>query len=84
MTAIDRDRLDAFTSIRRSTTMYTMHEALAREHMRQREHEARRYKLAGQLASANRWRYLEHRAHAAYRRHAERAQRAAEVAAVAE
>ena len=70
-------------SLRRSTEMYTMHEALAREHSRQLEHEARQRALASRLASVNRWRYLERRAHAAYRRHAQRAQRAAQVAAVA-
>jgi hypothetical protein len=69
---------------RRSTEMHTMYEALAREHMRQREQEARRHSLSSQLAAANRWRYLERRAHAAYLRHAQRANRAAQVTAVAE
>jgi hypothetical protein len=64
--------------------MYTMHEALAREHMRQRQQEARRHSLSRELASANRWRYLERRAHAAYRRRAARAHHAAQVSAVAE
>jgi hypothetical protein len=69
---------------RRSIEMQTMHEALAREHMRQREREARQQTLSSELASANRWRYLERRAHAAYRRHALRAHRAGQVSAVAE
>jgi len=69
---------------RRSTQMYTMHEALAREHMRQREDEARRHALSRELASARRWRNLERRAHAAYERHAQRAVRAAHISAVAE
>ena len=69
---------------RRSTEMQTMHEALAREHMRQLEHEARQHSLSSKLASANRWHYLERRAHAAYRRHAQRAHRAAQASAVAE
>jgi hypothetical protein len=68
----------------KGTEMHTMHEALAREHMRQREREARQHSLSSELASANRWRYLERHAHAAYRRHAQRAHRAAQVSAVAE
>lgn len=64
--------------------MHSMHEALAREHMRQREREARQHSLASELASANRWRYLERRAHAAYQRHARRAHRAAQRSAVAD
>jgi hypothetical protein len=66
--------------------MYTMHEALAREHMRQRHDEARqaqRHRLASELAAANRWRYLERRANAAYRRHARRAEQVAQSVAVA-
>jgi hypothetical protein len=69
---------------RRSTTMYAMHEALAREHMREREQRARRYALSSELASAHRWSYLERRAHAAYRRHAQRAHGAAQLSAVAD
>jgi len=75
---------DTFLSSRRSLTMYAMQEALAREHMRERVHQARRHTLSSELASANRWRYLERRAHAAYRRHAQRAQGAAQLSAVAE
>ena len=67
-----------------SIQMYTMHEALAREHMRQREQEARRHRLAYQMAAANRWRYLERRAHAAYQRHAHRAEQSAQASALAE
>jgi len=66
----------------RRIEMQTMHEALAREHMRQREHEARQHSLRSQLAAANRWRYLERRAHAAYRRHSQRAHRVAQAVAV--
>jgi hypothetical protein len=62
----------------RSTEMYSMHEALAREHMRQREREAQQHRLASELAAANRWRYLERRAAAASRRHAGRARRLAQ------
>jgi hypothetical protein len=66
----------------RRIEMQTMHEALAREHMRQLEHEARQHSLRSQLAAANRWRFLERRAHAAYRRHSQRAQRVAQAVAV--
>lgn len=78
------DQMTNRHSSRKGTEMHTMHEALAREHMRQREQEARRHSLSSELASANRWRYLERHAHAAYRRHAQRAHRAAQVSAVAE
>ena len=74
----------AGTGLVRSTQMYTMHEALAREHMRQRMQEAERHRLASHLAAANRWRYLERRAHAAYRRHAHRAEQFAQTAALAD
>lgn len=76
-------RTDHITTSR-STTMTSMHEALAREHMRLREKQARTYALTAELAAANRWRYLERRAHAAVVRHAQRAHRAAQVSAVAE
>ena len=67
-------------SYTRSTEMQTMHEALAREHLRQLHQDARRRALVSRLASANRWRFLERRAHDAYQRHAERAERAAQAA----
>jgi hypothetical protein len=63
-----------------STEMYTMYEALAREHLRQLHSEARQRTLAKQLASAKRWRSRELRAHAAYERHARRADLAAQAA----
>jgi hypothetical protein len=63
----------SFSTNPRSTEMYTLHEALAREHLRQLHQDARRRALVGELASANRWRFLERRAHAAYQRHAQRA-----------
>ena len=63
--------------------MYTMHEALAREHTRQLMQEAQRHRLANQMAAANRWRYLERRANAAYRRHAHRAEQFAQASALA-
>jgi hypothetical protein len=76
------DQMTNRHSSRKGTEMHTMHEALAREHMRQLEQEARRHALSSELASANRWRYLERHAHAAYRRHARRAHRAARATAV--
>lgn len=68
----------------RSTEMQTMHEALAREHMRELEQHARRHSLSRRVAAANRWRYLEHRASEAHRRSAQRANRVAQVSAVAD
>ena len=60
----------------RSTQMYVMQEALAREHMRQREWDARHARLSAELASANRWQYLAERAKAAATRHSHRASQA--------
>jgi hypothetical protein len=54
--------------------MYTMHEALAREHMRQLQHEAQRRSMVSELASARRWQHLERRARAARHRHTQRAE----------
>lgn len=64
--------------------MYTMYEALAREHMRERHEQARRHRLLRELAAAKRWRALERRAGAAAERHAVRAGRVAAVSALAE
>ncbi len=71
------------TQLSRSTAMYTLHEALAREHLRQLHEDAHQRALVNQLASAKRWRARERRAHAAYRRHAQRAEYAAQSSAVA-
>ena len=76
MTRTDRTHI-RMTQRSRSTAMYTLHEALAREHLRQLHEDARRRALINQLAAAKRWRKLEHRAHAAYRRSAKRAEYAA-------
>jgi len=70
----------SYSSPSRSTEMQTMHEALAREHLRQLHQDARHHALVSQLASARRWRVLERRAHSAYQRHAERAERVAQSA----
>ena len=53
--------------------MHTMHEALAREHMRQLHEDARQRALVSELAVGQPLAHLERRAHAAYRRHAQRA-----------
>ena len=60
--------------------MYAMHEALARERMREREQQARHARLSAELAAANRWHYLAERARVTASRHAQRAARAAAVA----
>ncbi len=64
--------------------MYALNEALARERVRERHQQARRTRLSGELAAANRWHYLAARAHAAHLRHARRAHRAGQASAVAE
>jgi hypothetical protein len=68
----------------RRTDMFTMHEALARDRMREREDLSRHNRLVTELAAANRWHYLEQRARAAHRRHASRARQLARISAVAE
>ena len=64
---------DLHYSAQGSTDMYALHEALAREHMRERESQARRHRMVRELSAARRWRYVERRADRAYRRHALRA-----------
>src|SRR5581483_8621099 len=61
-TQLMTDLTGSSSRTRRSTEMQTMHEALAREHMRQLQHDARRQSLSSKVASANRWRYVERRA----------------------
>lgn len=77
------DFIGSSSRTQRSTEMQTMHEALAREHMRQLQDEARRHSLSRKVASAKRWHYVERRAHAVYR-HAQRANRAAQLSTVAD
>ena len=79
MTTTDFTQTTSF-SYSRSTEMQTMHEALAREHLRQLHQQARQRALLRELASAKRWHFLERRAHNAYQRHAEHAERAAQAA----
>lgn len=52
--------------------MYTMHEALARERMRETRMRASRASLAHAAAGQRRWHRLSHWAHAAETRHARR------------
>jgi hypothetical protein len=69
------------THVRKDIEMYTLHEALAREHLREFARDAQQHALTRRLASANRWHRLERRVHAASRAHARRAHRAAQVSA---
>ena len=54
----------------RSTKMYSMHEALARDRMREQEQRSRQARLARSLAAQRRWHRVSLRARAAERRHA--------------
>jgi hypothetical protein len=60
-----------------STTMYSMHEALARDRMREQELRSREARLARELAAERRWHRVSMHARAAQVRHARRATRAA-------
>jgi len=81
-TQIRMTSLQPFALTSRSTAMYTLHEALAREHLRQLHEDARHRAFVNQLAAAKRWQKRERRAHAAYRRSAQRAEYAAQASAV--
>ncbi|MEP7019245.1 MAG: hypothetical protein ABI808_01245 [Pseudonocardiales bacterium] len=52
----------------RSIEMYTLHEALARERMRETQRDGQQLRVARELASARRWHRVEMRVHAAGRR----------------
>jgi hypothetical protein len=54
----------------RSTKMYSMHEALARDRMREQEQRSRQARLARSLAAQRRWHRVSLRARAAEQRHA--------------
>jgi hypothetical protein len=56
---------------RRSTEMYSMYEALARDRMRERE--AHQLRVARELAAARRWHRVAVRARVAQRKHSLRA-----------
>jgi hypothetical protein len=60
----------------RSTKMYSMHEALARDRMREHEQRSRQSRLARELAAERRWHRVSLHARAAEARHARRASRA--------
>ena len=69
------DYMSRYTT-NRSITMYTMVEALAREHMREQIRAAQRAQLVRELAAAKRWRRVHSRARSASQRHAARAEQA--------
>ena len=60
-----------------STKMLSMHEALARDRMRENLWRSRRARLAGELAAERRWHRVSLHARAAEVRHARRARSAA-------
>jgi hypothetical protein len=60
----------------RSIKMHSMHEALARDRMREHEHRSRQGRLARELAAERRWHRVSVHARAAEARHARRARRA--------
>jgi hypothetical protein len=59
-----------------SIKMYSMHEALARDRMREREQQSRQARLARELAAERRWHRVSLHARAAQARHARRVSRA--------
>ena len=59
----------------RSTKMYSMHEALARDRMRESEQRSREGRLARELAAERRWHRVSVHARAAQARHARRVSR---------
>lgn len=73
----DAGRLDLFdSSANRSNTMYSLHEALARDRMREHEQRSRDARVARELAAERRWHRVSLHARAAEARHARRASRA--------
>jgi hypothetical protein len=56
--------------------MYSMHEALARDRMREQEQRSREARLARALAAEQRWHRVSLHAQAAAARHSRRARRA--------
>jgi hypothetical protein len=65
------------TSTSRSIKMQTMHEALARERMRESEHRAWEASLVKELVAQRRWHRVTRYAQAAENRHARRASQVA-------
>ncbi len=77
VTAPSRGRTDLTNfSYLGSTKMYSMHEALARDRMREHEQRSRQGRLARELAAERRWHRLSLHARAAQARHARRVSRA--------
>jgi hypothetical protein len=70
-----RSRTTTNFHVLRSITMYSMHEALARDRMREHESRSRQARLARELAAARRWHRVSLHARAAEARHANRARR---------
>ena len=66
-------RTDHTDHLSRSTEMYTMHEALARERMQDDQRRSREATVARQLRAQRRWHRVSRYARAAERRHARRA-----------
>jgi hypothetical protein len=66
---------DMSFSYLRSTKMYAMHEALARDRMRESEQRSRAGRLARELAAERRWHRVSVHARAAEARHARRVSR---------
>jgi hypothetical protein len=58
------------------TKMYSMHEALARDRMREHERRSRQARVARELAAERRWHRVSAHARAAEARHARRLSRA--------
>ena len=70
-----RSRTTSNLHFLRSIKMYSMHEALARDRMREHESRSRQARLARELAAARRWHRVSLHARAAEARHANRARR---------
>ena len=66
-------RSDHTDQLSRSTDMYDLHEALARERMRDDQRRSREATVARQLSAQRRWHRVSRYARAAERRHAGRA-----------
>jgi len=60
-----------------STKMYSMHEALARDRMRENEQRSRQSRVARELAAERRWHRVSTHSRAAQERHLRRLARAA-------
>jgi hypothetical protein len=69
------DNQQTIFSYQGSTKMYSMHEALARDRMREHEQRAREARLARGLAAQRRWHRVSLHARAAQARHARRVSR---------